>query len=389
MNNFDVVIVGGGMTGMATCLALADLGLKVAVVERKAPTPFDVSQSYDLRVSAISLGTEQFLSSLNVWQSILNSRHCPYERLGVWEMEQAYTEFTAQSINETHLGHIVENRLIQLALWQRAEQHQNIKLFVGEEVSSFVPHADNSTLMVGGQVITALMLVAADGANSWLRKQVNIGCTGWNYKQSAMLINVKTSLPQQNITWQQFTPEGPLAMLPLSGKCASLVWYQSKERIKTLSQLSNQELTKEITAQFPERLGKVEVIAKGAFPLTRQHANCYVKQSVVLIGDAAHTINPLAGQGVNLGFKDVKALQQVIASAIAEGECWHSETVLKRYENIRRKDNLLMMSAMDGLYNVFSNDLPLIKGIRNVGLFVANRIPVLKEKALAYACGLN
>ena len=389
MNKFDVIIVGGGMTGMASCLALANLGLKVAVIERKAPLAFDVSQPYDLRVSAISLGSEKYLKSLNVWPTILQSRLCPYSRLGVWELAQAYTEFNAQSINEHHLGHIIENRLIQLALWQQAEQHNNVSLFVGEEVSQLEQLPEYAKLTLGNQQLSAPLCVGADGANSWVRKQANIGCTGWNYKQSAMLINVKTDSPQQDITWQQFTPSGPLAMLPLSGNFASLVWYQSKEKIAALGQLSERELTAEIANVFPEKLGRIEVIAKGTFPLTRQHANSYVKNRVLLLGDAAHSINPLAGQGVNLGFKDVNTLQQVIASAIGEGKCWHIGEILKQYENIRRKDNLLMMSAMDALYGMFSNDLPLLKGIRNLGLFVANRTPVLKEKALAYACGIN
>ena len=202
--------------------------------------------------------------------------------------------------------------------------------------------------------IKTKLLIAADGANSQVRKLANIGMTGWDYQQSAMLINVETETKQQDITWQQFFETGPVALLPLSGKSdlggfASLVWYHKKSEIKKLSALSNEQLQLEVLQKFPKRLGKIKVIGKGSFPLTRRHANTYQKGQVLLLGDAAHTINPMAGQGVNLGFKDVKALQTVIATAIGNGECWYEPEVLSRYELMRRKDNLLMMSTMDSL----------------------------------------
>ncbi|MBL4899862.1 MAG: FAD-dependent monooxygenase, partial [Colwellia sp.] len=259
--------------------------------------------------------------------------------------------------------------------------------------------------------LTAKLLIAADGANSQVRKMVDIGITAWDYQQSAMLINIKTEKPQQNITWQQFLPTGPIAFLPLSkvatkvslsketnvdtveqGGYASLVWYHQRDEIKRLSALSNQQLQQEIIASFPKRLGQIEVIAKGAFPLTRRHANSYQNKRVLLLGDAAHTINPMAGQGVNLGFKDVKALQTVIACAIGNGECWHDIDVLGRYETMRRKDNLLMMSTMDALYHSFSHPSSIVKTLRNVSLLAINKVPfintVVKNKALAYACGI-
>jgi 2-octaprenyl-3-methyl-6-methoxy-1,4-benzoquinol hydroxylase len=241
--------------------------------------------------------------------------------------------------------------------------------------------------------ITAKMLIAADGANSQVRKLANIGITGWDYQQSAMLINVETQSQQQDITWQQFFETGPVALLPLPGKSelggyASLVWYHQKAEIKRLSALSNELLEAEVLLNFPERLGKIKVIGKGAFPLTRRHANTYQKGRVLLLGDAAHTINPMAGQGVNLGFKDVKALQTVIAKAIGNDECWHQTDVLSRYETMRRKDNLLMMSTMDALYAGFSHPSSAMKLVRNIGLTMANQVPFLKNKALAYACGL-
>lgn len=385
---FDCVIVGGGMVGAATALSLAQLGLSIAIVEKNKPLPFSVEQSMDLRVSAISLASQYLLEQLSAWQQIQDWRVCPYKRLGVWEDDYAYTEFLAKDINQSHLGHIIENRLIQLSLWQQIEQANNIELFCPESLISFEKNSSGTAVQLSNQLIQTKLLIAADGANSQVRQIAGIGVTGWDYQQAAMLINVKTESPQQDITWQQFFPTGPVAMLPLVGNHASLVWYHNKDEIKRLANLSNRQLEDKVHLFFPKRLGKIEVVAKAYFPLTRRHANSYHSDGIVLLGDAAHTINPMAGQGVNLGFKDVKALQSVIAEAIGDGRCWHDTDVLNHYEQSRRADNLLMMSTMDLLYKGFSHPSPFVKGIRNFGLLAVNKLPMLKNKALAYACGI-
>lgn len=388
MNQFDCVVVGGGMVGAASALSMAELGLKVAIIEKNPPVLFSPEQVFDLRVSAISLASEQLLKQLDAWQQLQQWRMCPYKRLGVWELEQTYTEFNAQDISQTHLGHIVENRLIQLSLWQKIQQHSNMTLLCPETLLELTQSATDVELKLSSGTISAKVVIGADGANSYVRKLVNIGTTGWDYAQSAMLINVQTEKSQQDITWQQFYPTGPLAMLPMPGNFASLVWYHDKDEIKRLSALSHRNLEQEIMQNFPTRLGKITVMNKAAFPLTRRHANQYHKNRVVLVGDAAHTINPMAGQGVNLGFKDVKALQHVIAQAIGCGESWHSAEVLSRYQQKRRKDNLLMMTTMDALYLSFGQVSPLVKLARNAGLMMVNKLPSLKNKALAYACGI-
>ena len=388
MSTFDCVIIGGGMIGATTALALAELGLRVALIDKSQPVPFKNGQPFDLRVSAISIASENFLTQLGAWQQLTSWRLCPYKRLGVWEQEISYTEFNCQDINQDHLGHIVENRLLQLSLWQQLQIQKNITLLCPETLIKFEYHDDDVKIHLSEQVITAKLLIAADGANSQVRKMANIGVTGWNYQQSAMLIHVETELAQQDITWQQFYQTGPVAMLPLSDHNASLVWYHNKAEINRLSQLSTQELTEAVHQNFPVRLGKIKVVNHGAFPLTRCHANQYIKKRVVLLGDAAHTINPLAGQGVNLGFKDVKALQLVLATAIGDGKSWYSGETLQAYEKSRRTDNLLMMSTMDLLSKSFSHPSPIMKGLRNLGLFTAAKVPLLKNKALEYACGL-
>lgn len=400
MKSVDCIVVGGGMVGAAAALSLAHLGLSVVVVEKEKPKAFDNEQPIALRVSAISLASQHILEQLNAWHGLDDKRIAPYRRLGVWETELSYTEFNADSIGQSHLGHIVENQAIQLSLWQQMEQHDNITVLCPAQVESLTyqtmsisnnPNCSFLTpiLTVDNQPIHAKLLIAADGSNSYIRDLAGIGCTGWQYQQSAMLIHVATECDQQDITWQQFSPSGPMAMLPLPGKMASLVWYHDKQEISRLCALSNEVLTEQVQLQFPDRLGAITVLKKASFPLKRQHANQYCLNNVVLLGDAAHAINPLAGQGVNLGFKDVKALQAIIATAIGEGDVWFTPQVLNAYEKERRSDNALMMTAMDAMYKGFSNDLPLFKLLRNAGLFAAQRVPMLKEKALKYACGLS
>lgn len=391
MKKFDCVIIGGGMVGAASALALAQLGLSVAIVEKQQPQNFAPTQAFDLRVSAISLASQRLFEQLGAWQQIRQWRCCPYQKLGVWEQARCYTEFNANDIEQTHLGHIIENRLIQLALWQQIADHEKVSLFCPEVLVDFDQSEQLTTVHLNDTVLQTQLLIAADGANSKVRELANIGITGWDYQQSAMLINVKTELPQQDITWQRFLSTGPIAMLPLPnvstiGGNASLVWYHRRDEIKRLSSLSNTQLQHEIMQVFPKRLGKVEVVAKASFPLTRRHANSYQKDRILLLGDAAHTINPLAGQGVNLGFKDVMALQTVIAEAISNGETWHQPQILARYEKKRRADNLLMMTAMDGFYTAFSHPSPLIKSLRNSALFVVNKVPFIKNKVLRHAC---
>lgn len=403
MRKFDCAINGAGMVGATAALALADLGLTVVLIDKHPVAKFSPEQPFDLRISAISLSSKSLLDQLGAWQQVTQWRLCPYKRLGVWESDLSYTEFNSDDINEPELGYFVENRLLQLSLWQRIEQHPNITLLCPEELTSFktingtnshndevqsYEHEKYVALTLSTQTIQAKLLIAADGANSQVRKLANIGCTGWNYAQSAMLVHVKTASAQQDITWQQFYETGPVAMLPLPGNNASLVWYHQKAEIKRLSELSNNVLAEEIKKSFPARLGDVEVVNKGAFNLTRSHANQYVKDRVLLLGDAAHSINPLAGQGVNLGFKDVKALQLAFGTAIGEGKAWYDNDVLASYEKARRTDNALMMTGMDVLSKTFSHPSPLLKGLRNIGLIAVNKMPAVKNKALAYACGL-
>lgn len=388
MKRFDCIVVGGGMVGATSALSLANLGLTIALIEKFPVNAMDEKQPFDLRVSAISLGSQYLLEQVDAWSSLASDRMCPYKRLGVWENEPSYTEFSSEEIEQPYLGHIVENRAIQLALWEQMKKHSRIAIFEGNSLTALNQNASEVIATVGKEQISAKFLMGADGANSQVRQLAGIGITGWDYQQSAILINVETAFSQQDITWQQFQLDGPVAFLPMPGNNASLVWYDTRDSIVRLSKLTNEQLEKEIIKKFPQKLGKFSVKDKGAFPLTRRHANHYYSGRIALLGDAAHTISPMAGQGVNLGFKDVKALKTAFAKAIGEGQNWHDVSVLKAYEKSRRPDNLLMMTSMDILYKTFGHPAKSVSLVRNTALKLVNRAGPIKREALKYACGL-
>ncbi|WP_287948773.1 FAD-dependent oxidoreductase [Shewanella sp.] len=386
----DVVILGGGMIGAATAIGLAQLGLSVTVIEAFRPEAYSSEQAIDLRVSAISLATETLLERLGALDRLTQMRRAPYLGLETWELEGCITRFHADAIGVSHLGHIVENRLIQLALWEQFESLDNLELLCPRSLDSF-SRSENGVCVTldDGQRLDAKLLVGADGANSRVRTWAGIGLTGWDYAQSAMLINIETAIEQQDVTWQQFTPKGPRSLLPLPGNNASLVWYDDASRIAQLSTLSNAALAQQIKMHFPERLDRqFEVLNKGSFKLTRRHAQSYFADNLVILGDAAHTINPLAGQGVNIGFKDVDALMAVISDKLSQQEAWWSNAALSEYQNRRYRDNQLMMSAMDLFYAGFSNDLLPLKVLRNAALKLANIDSPIKKQVLKYAMGL-
>ena len=388
---FDVILVGGGMVGAATAIGLAKQGLQVAVIESFAPEAYSPEQALDVRVSAISVASEQLLEQLGALESLLNMRNVPYLGLETWELDGCITQFHSSQIGASHLGHIVENRLVQLALWEQMQQWENIQLFCPERVAYFARGVDTvSVHLQSGYSLEAKLLVGADGANSQVRQWAGIGISGWDYAQSAMLINIQTAQGQQDVTWQQFTPSGPRSLLPLPGNHASLVWYDDANRIKQLMQLNNKQLADQIRQHFPSRLDSdFTVEAKGSFALTRRHAQAYFKPNVVILGDAAHTINPLAGQGVNLGFKDVGALLTAIKTALTEDKPWWSTEVLSQYQAKRYLDNQLMMTTMDVFYASFSNDILPLKLLRNGALKLANINSPIKQTVLKYAMGLN
>lgn len=388
---YDVVVVGAGMTGAAVALGFAQEGMHVALLEKAQPAPFDLHSKPDVRISAISRSSVDLLKQLGAWQGVEAMRCTPYRELETWEEPGSNVIFDAKSLGLPELGFMVENRVLQLALWQKCKEYQNLDLVCPAKLVSLSRSSEPKGWVIGlddGHFLHAKLVVGADGANSQVRKMAGIGSRGWQYRQSCMLITVQTSQAQQDKTWQQFFPSGPRAFLPLYDNWASLVWYDSPAKIRRLQAMSAEQLTGAVSEAFPERLGNVTVVASGAFPLTRHHASRYVIDGLALVGDAAHTINPLAGQGVNLGYRDVDALLSVVLRAREYLEPWSSLDVLKRYQCRRLPDNLVMQAGMDIFYMAFSENLPGLKMFRNLGLMAAQRAGEAKKIALKYALGL-
>lgn len=388
---FDIVIIGGGMVGSAVACSLGGSALKVAVIESSPPPVFTLDQPHDLRVSALSIASKNILETVGAWDGVVSRRFCPFRRMRVWETA-GDTEFCSDDIHYPELGYIVENRVIQLALLERLQDFDNIEVICPAIISKFnyVPGKSTEIELDNGRILSAKVVVAADGGQSRIRQAVGLGVTSWDYKQHALVIYIETAYGQQDITWQRFVPSGPQAFLPLTGHYGSIVWYHSPDEINRLKTLSYSELKDELVAAFPDCLGKVNnVLGTASFPLKRQHAQNYVKPGVVLVGDAAHTINPLAGQGVNIGLLDAAALGEVLIEGIKKGFEPGDLSLLKRYEKLRRNENLKMMTVMDVFYQLFSNEVLPIKVLRNLGLGLAERILPAKNKVMRHAMGLE
>lgn len=383
---FDISIVGGGMVGAAIAVALSQAGLQVALIEKQPPVTFDAASAPDLRVSSINLASEAWLTSLGAWQALEKMRVCPYQRLQAFEQPGSVVTFNAADIKRSHLGHIVENNLLQLALWQQF--NAKVTTFCPSSVSALQQFADNTEITLDtGEALSAKLVIAADGANSKLRQLAGIGTNGWQYRQACLVALVNTPYPQQDVTWQQFTPSGPRAFLPLPDQQGSVVWYDDLIKVKQLAALNSTQLTQQLRKAFAAQLGEVEVVSSSWFPLARMDANRYYAGRVVLAGDAAHTINPLAGQGVNLGFADGKLLTELIIDAQRHNSDIGSEQLLQRYQRKRKPANLLMMSAMDGFYQVFGNNIAPLRTLRQLALNVASRSQLLKTLVARYAVG--
>ncbi len=388
MAHYDVIVAGGGMVGAACANLLAKNAMKVLVIERFDAFELSFNEHPSLRTSALNRFSIGLLESLGAWRHIDEARKAPYVGLQTWEDPNHPLVFDAADGEVEYLGHILENDQVQQALWQCFEVH-GVSVCCPDSVKAVEAHSDKIEVTLNAdEKVTANLLVGADGGQSRVRQLVGIGVEGWQYQQHCMAITVKMQHSLPAVTWQQFHPSGPRAYLPLYGQYASLIWYDSADTIAQLKKLSLEKLKLQIVQAFPDKLGDFEVIEQGSFALTRGHAKRYFADRVVLIGDAAHTINPLAGQGVNLGFKDVEKLAQCVVERFNQGQPYWDGKTLNQYHQARYKHNLLMMSAMDACYLAFSNDIKPLKLLRNTGLRLANSAGAIKNQVMRYAMGL-
>lgn len=400
MQEYQVVIVGGGMVGSALAAGLANSDISVALIEPNNPNqpPLNIvnCSDFDTRVSAITAQSEALLAKLGVWSLIPTARKSAYQGMTVWDADgTGEVNFNANELSVPCLGTIVENREVVWALQQVVEQASNIDI-----IRDTVTHIDNQdgqgltpVFLSSGKTLNTQLLVGADGALSRIKQWGEFASCEWDYQHQALVATIELEKSHQETAWQRFRSEGPLALLPLAGvndKTCSIVWSTNDEECQQLLSLNDEEFCTQLGLAFEQRLGQiVNVGPRFAFPLRQRRAKNYVVPGIALIGDAAHTIHPLAGQGVNLGFKDVAALSEELLRAHKSGLGLGELASLQRYQRRRQADNLIMMAAMEGFKRLFSADQPIIRLLRNQGMRLFNRTAGVKQHVVMQAMGLK
>ncbi len=386
----DTLVIGGGIVGLSLAAALGRAGVDTALVHAVQP-PLDwPPDSFDMRVYAITRASQAFLEALGAWQDIEAGGVSPFRAMEVWDAGgSGRVRFDSAELGEPYLGHIIESRVIVRALWRRLLQLPAVRREVPATVASFaeVDGLPQATL-ADGRALRARLLVGADGFASRVRDFAGIRARASDYGQKAIVAVVQTQEPHQETAWQRFLPTGPLAFLPLrDGRC-SIVWSATSAEAECLSALDDAAFRAALGEAFGHRLGDiVETGERVLFPLRRQHAEPYVKPRVALVGDAAHVIHPLAGQGVNLGLGDAGVLAQVVADALARGRDPGLPHTLRRYERARKGEVVAMMTAMDGFKALFGSRLAPLRMARSLGLNLVDAATPVKTAIMRYAMG--
>jgi len=391
MNQFDVVIIGAGIVGATAACALAGSGARVALVEARPIEPEATGVGRDARVFAVTRASQRIFEALGVWQGIVRRRAYPFGEMEVWDAGGTGSiRFDCADIGEPCLGHMVEPGVIHAALLERLHSISAISLFCPAQFGQIaVSDTGVSVTLEAGNVLTAALVVAADGAHSPVREHLGLSTRIHDYHQSGLVARVATEFPHLSTARQRFLPGGPLAFLPMEEGWCSIVWTLPSSAATEMLALEQDAFHAALGEAFDFRLGRiVDSGPREAWPLTRMHADHYVAERIALIGDAAHAIHPLAGQGVNLGLLDAAALGEVVSVARARERDPGSLPVLRRYERWRRGDNLLMMSAMDGFNLLFGNELAPVRWLRSLGLSMVNAAGPAKDLLMRHAAGL-
>ncbi len=386
---WDVVIVGGGMVGATVALGLGQQGMSVLLLEKKVvDTLWQADSAYQVRVSALTRASEKILRNLGAWQGIESRRFHPFTAMHVWdEITPGEVHFSAKDMGEPNLGYTVENDVIQSALWEQVEACENITVLLNHRLESLRLENDQAWLVLEGiGEIQTELLVGADGAMSQVREMAFIGLETHDYEQCAVVGCVKTELSSEDTCWQRYTQNGPFAYLSMGKNVSSIAWYLPLEKMQWALALSDNDFAQEISKASDYRLGSViEVAERGAFPLVRRHAQHYVKPNLALVGDAAHTIHPQAGQGVNLGLLDAAALIETVLDAKAGNKSWGKYSILRKYERWRRGDNALVQRSMEAFDWLFKQDASLKVVVRKGLLPLANRLTPIKNWLMGQA----
>jgi 2-octaprenyl-3-methyl-6-methoxy-1,4-benzoquinol hydroxylase/2-octaprenylphenol hydroxylase len=389
-SELDAIIVGAGAVGGALALALARDGFEVALVELREPKPWRVEDDIDLRVVALAPDARDLLDELDVWTSIAAARIGPYRHMHVWDaLAPGELHFDAAERGEAALGWIVENKLVQHALWQALARERGARVMCPAQVVEIADDGQAvAVTFADGTRLRAKLLVAAEGADSSVREKLGVAFAGRDYGQRAVVAHVATERAHEGTAWQRFQPGGPLAFLPLGDGRSSIVWsLREADAVRTLA-LDDDAFRTELGCAFDFRLGAITATsARAAFPLRMRLAERYVIGRCVFAGDAAHVVHPLAGQGMNLGLRDVACLRRVLSEARARGGDHAAAHVLRRYERERRSESTLAAHGLDAIERVFRSHSPPLAALRGAALALAGGVAPLRQALGDIAAG--
>lgn len=389
---FDVLVVGAGMVGAATACLLARSGFSVAVVEPHEPRPFEPTSDTGLRVSAFSPGSADVLRETGAWRQIEAQRHGPYRRMHVEDRDESVIlEFNAPEFGLERLGTIIENDLVQWSLWQTLQVMGGVEIICPDKIQTMDSQNDGVQVeLESGRRIRSRLLVGADGANSGVRQMLGIEQQHWEYGQHGLVAVVRTRQPNPGIAWQRFMQGGPLAFLPLQDGTSSIVWSRPQAEARRLLELEQDEFLAELEqaavseqADWPGKM--VSCGPRASFPLTMRLSQRYAGPRAVLVGDAAHVVHPLAGQGVNLGLMDAAGLVEVLLEARRQQTDIASERVLKKYERWRRSEAEVMARGIHGIRGLFTPEV--LGPVRKLGLGLVARSWMARESFILRAAG--
>ncbi|RLJ67893.1 UbiH/UbiF family hydroxylase [Sulfurisoma sediminicola] len=382
---FDIVIVGGGLAGLALATALRKTSYSIAVVEGRAPTK---PEGWDARIYAISPGNTRFLEGSGIWNHLDPARMQAVETMEVFGDAGGHMRFSAYDSGIGELAWIVESSLLQRELWETARRQGNVTLFCPAQPEALAFGADAASLrLADGRTLQAQLVVAADGADSWTRSAAGIEVQFQPYGQHGVVANFRCEMPHRGTAFQWFRHDGVLAWLPLPGNLISMVWSTAEDHARELVALPAAELCARVADAGALRLGRLELVTPAAgFPLRLMRAPRTVAPRLALVGDAAHAIHPLSGHGINLGFQDARALAETLAAKPEHIGCGDVQW-LRRYERARREEVVALQSVTDGLQRLFGASAAPLAALRNAGLNLTGHLPVLRDALVRYAIG--
>ncbi|MDS9466917.1 UbiH/UbiF/VisC/COQ6 family ubiquinone biosynthesis hydroxylase [Paracoccus sp. MBLB3053] len=391
--DFDIMIAGGGLNGPALALALADVGLRVAVVDNR-PADARAGDDFDGRAYALALASQRLLSALGLWRDLAEKAQ-PILKVEATQGQAGAgagpfgLHFDSAELEEGRLGYMIEDRFLYRALLGAMEKR--VTHLPGLSVTGQTPDASGITVHLSdGRNLRSRLLVGADGRRSGVAERAGIRRVGHDYGQLALVAAVDHELPHHGVAHQFFMPTGPLAILPLPGNRSSIVWSETESEARAITELTDEAFLEVLRPRFGDFLGRISLAGpRFSYPLGLTLAQSYVAHRVALIGDAAHGVHPIAGQGLNLGLRDVASLAEIIATARRRGEDIGTEPVLARYQKWRRPDATALALGMDGVNALFSNGNPLLRAARELGMGMVDAIPPLRRGFMRQAAGLR